>query len=258
MKPSEVLPGRGRPVAYYPELARFCGSVGAAILLQQLLYWQDRAAHEYTFKKSAELEIETGLSLREQRKARAILNGFGILSTKHARLQHELHFTINETALVAQWQDCLRAAKPNRLKLTRRPISPNLERAKNGRFERRSAVAPNTVQRSSGSTVQRSTGTPSDGLRSHRLHQRIPAESTPDTPPPMSFPPKGAPMSSRDKLELDAPGNSLSASFLETGRDIQPDREAKHSRKLGGIPSYGEIEQERERRIEAKRLSSSR
>lgn len=66
MKLSEALTGLGRPVAYFPELARFFGSISAAILFGQLFYWTDKAMHDFTFKKSAELEEETGLSSREQ------------------------------------------------------------------------------------------------------------------------------------------------------------------------------------------------
>jgi hypothetical protein len=182
VKLGEALDDLGRPVAYFPELARFFGSVTAAILFGQLWYWRDRAAHSFTFKKSAELESETGLSAREQRKARAVLVAGGILAVEHARLQHELHFTIDEAALDAQWQEWQRAGKPNRLRLTRRPVSPNLTRGERGRFERRDAVVPTAVRRSSGSTATRSSGAPSDGLRSHRLPQRVPPESTPDTP----------------------------------------------------------------------------
>jgi hypothetical protein len=43
VKLSDALGGLGRPVAYYPELARFFGSVDAAILFAQLFYWRDRA-----------------------------------------------------------------------------------------------------------------------------------------------------------------------------------------------------------------------
>jgi hypothetical protein len=174
VKLSASLQELGRPISYYPELARFFGSIGAAILFQQLFYWKDKAMHEYIFKRRQELEEETGLSPREQRKAQAVLVAAKILTVKNARLQHELHFSIDEVTLDAQWSKWLQAGRPNRLKLTRRPVSP---RGEHGRFESRAAGVPKTVQRSSGNAVRRLSGTPSDDLRSQRLHQRLPHRS---------------------------------------------------------------------------------
>ena len=114
MKLAQFLSGLGRPVAYYAELARFVGSVGAAIFLQQLFYWRDRATHEYIYKTSANIEEETGLSYKEQKTARRKLVALGILQEKHARLQHEMHWTINEEALNEAWVAWVKQGKPNR------------------------------------------------------------------------------------------------------------------------------------------------
>ena len=61
MKISDALRGLGRPVAYYPSLARCLGSIQAAIFLCQLLYWEDKKQNAYIYKTSEELEEETGL-----------------------------------------------------------------------------------------------------------------------------------------------------------------------------------------------------
>ncbi|MBN3848365.1 hypothetical protein G3N58_16225 [Paraburkholderia sp. Ac-20342] len=72
MRVADVLRELGRPIAYYPFLARYLGGVNAAVLFCQIFYWQDKATNELgVHKTSAELEGETGLSYEEQRSARA-------------------------------------------------------------------------------------------------------------------------------------------------------------------------------------------
>jgi hypothetical protein len=76
MRLSEFLNDVGRPIAYYPKLAHFLGSVNAAVLLCQLLYWEGKQDDEdgWIFKTQKEIEAETGLSRREQETARAALS----------------------------------------------------------------------------------------------------------------------------------------------------------------------------------------
>jgi hypothetical protein len=151
VKLSDALGGLGRPVAYYPELARFFGSVDAAILFAQLFYWRDRASHDYQYHTGAKIEAETGLSIREQRKARTLLVNAGVLYVKRAPLQHETHYKIIEDSLDDAWSDWARAGKPDNLKLSRGKRS--LERDASGRFRGkhvRSAASPTSAVRRSG------------------------------------------------------------------------------------------------------------
>lgn len=92
----------GRPVAYFPRLARFLGSVHAAVLFGQLHYWQERTQDARGVHKTAdELEDETGLSYREQASARKLLRDRGFLQEVYQRLQHLMWFRLDLAAIDA-------------------------------------------------------------------------------------------------------------------------------------------------------------
>ena len=105
MKLSESLTQLGSPIAYYPNLARCLGSIPAAILLAQFVYWWDKKKHPYLYKTAYEIEKETGLSWEMQKVARKRLKSLGIISEKYARLQHEIHFYIDFDRLDAAWNE---------------------------------------------------------------------------------------------------------------------------------------------------------
>ncbi|RKE35262.1 hypothetical protein B0G76_1323 [Paraburkholderia sp. BL23I1N1] len=100
MRVADVLRELGRPIAYYPFLARYLGGVNAAVLFCQIFYWQDKATSELgVHKTSAELENETGLSYEEQRSARAALRDSGVLIETEKRIEHKIYFRVDEDAL---------------------------------------------------------------------------------------------------------------------------------------------------------------
>ena len=69
MKISQLL---DRPIAYHKVFVTLTGSVKAAIMLSQALYWQPRAKQSdgWWYKSAEEWEDETGLTRREQEQAR--------------------------------------------------------------------------------------------------------------------------------------------------------------------------------------------
>lgn len=102
MKPSELLKNTGRAIAYRPNLARLFGGVVAEIFFEQIFYWQDKADPVLgVYKTQEELEIETGLSRKEQETARKLLREKGVLVETHKRLEHRLYYKIDLDALDA-------------------------------------------------------------------------------------------------------------------------------------------------------------
>ena len=86
----------GKPIAYYPKLAKPLGGVSAAILFSQLFYWQDKATSNLgVYKTRDELEDETGLSHNEQRTAAKKLCEKGILIVTEKRLEHKTFYKID-------------------------------------------------------------------------------------------------------------------------------------------------------------------
>ena len=96
MKPSESLRVAGRPIAYYPKLAKPLGGVNASILFSHFFYWHDKTQHELGIYRTAEeIEIETGLSVQEQRTARAKLRERGVLVETEKRIEHRIYYKLN-------------------------------------------------------------------------------------------------------------------------------------------------------------------
>ena len=96
MNPSTILKNTGRAIAYRPNLARLFGGVVAEIFFEQIFYWQDKADSELgVYKTQEELEIETGLSRKEQETARKLLREKGVLIETHKRLEHRMYYKID-------------------------------------------------------------------------------------------------------------------------------------------------------------------
>ena len=96
MSPSTILKNTGRAIAYRPNLARLFGGVIAEIFFEQIFYWQDKADPVLgVYKTQEELEIETGLSRKEQETARKLLREKGVLIETHKRLEHRMYYKID-------------------------------------------------------------------------------------------------------------------------------------------------------------------
>ena len=96
MSLSKSLQDIGRPVVFYPKLGRFFGSNNAAIFFAQLSYWLERTdCAEGVYKTAAEWTEETGLSVQEQRTARAQLKSKGYLSETHYRIEHKIYYSLD-------------------------------------------------------------------------------------------------------------------------------------------------------------------
>lgn len=101
-----TLKAVGRPIAYFPGLAKRLGSTNAAILLGQFIYWHDKAQSELGVYKSVdEIEAETGLSYKSQRTARKVLSDLGLVIETEKRLEHRIYFKFNEAAFEAWLSD---------------------------------------------------------------------------------------------------------------------------------------------------------
>lgn len=111
----------GRPVAYYPRLARFLGSVNAAIFFSQLHYWIERTDDPAGVHKTAdEWEEETGLSYREQVTARKILSSRGFMVEESRRLVHRTYYRLDMETVDTEFEawDAKQQVDPTRVSRT--------------------------------------------------------------------------------------------------------------------------------------------
>jgi hypothetical protein len=97
MTPSEALLDFGKPVAYYPSLAKRLGSVNAALFFCQLFFLKGKEHFSGLgiYKSAAEMQEETGLTPDEQRTARKHLRDRGVLVETEKRLEHRIYYLIN-------------------------------------------------------------------------------------------------------------------------------------------------------------------
>jgi len=99
MRPSESLKIAGRPIAYYPKLAKPLGSVNAAILFAHFFYWHDKTENPLgVYRTAEEIEDETGLSVQEQRTARDKLKKRGVLIETEKRIEHRIYYKLDLNA----------------------------------------------------------------------------------------------------------------------------------------------------------------
>lgn len=100
----------GRPVAYYPRIAEFLGSIQAAIFLCQLLYWEGKQWDKegWIFKTVDQMHEETGLTRYPQETARKVLRSRGYVQEKIKGIPGKLHYKINRDRLNAGWKEWLR------------------------------------------------------------------------------------------------------------------------------------------------------
>ncbi len=101
-----MWPLLGRRIAFHRRLVDLTGSVKAAVLLSQMIYWtrhgRDIAVTDGWFHKTtAQWELETGLTAREQAGARDILCELGILNTRRRGAPAVLHFQLAAQGLVS-------------------------------------------------------------------------------------------------------------------------------------------------------------
>ena len=85
-----------RMVSYPAGLAKRLKDVKAAIFLCQLMYWHGRGDDpDWTYKTADELFKETGLSRKEQTRARTVLKQAGLIEERRKGLPAKLYFKVN-------------------------------------------------------------------------------------------------------------------------------------------------------------------
>lgn len=94
-----IWPLLGRHIAFHRRLVDLTASVKAALLLSQLIYWtrhgRDVApAGGWIHKTAGQWTMETGLSVKEQSTARAVLHGLALLDERRMGLPAKLHYRL--------------------------------------------------------------------------------------------------------------------------------------------------------------------
>lgn len=95
--PSKWASVLGRPIAYFPRLAKHIGNANAAILFAQLVYWEGKIDREIgVYLSLADWAEQTGLSVKEVCTARKILRDAGLVVETEKRIEHKIFYKICE------------------------------------------------------------------------------------------------------------------------------------------------------------------
>lgn len=107
MKLTEMLEDVGRPVAYYPSIAKCLGGVKQAIFVCEFAYWTGKGADPdgWIYKTQADIENETGLSDEEQLSARRSLKRQEIIEEKLTGCPAKLYYRLNKDKLNDAWEN---------------------------------------------------------------------------------------------------------------------------------------------------------
>lgn len=101
MKISEFISGVGRPISFFPALAR-CFGREESLFLCYLITWK-KDTESWVFRTLQEIETDTSLSPREQRRIRANLCDCGLLEVKKDPETSRLFYKLDEDLLHKKW-----------------------------------------------------------------------------------------------------------------------------------------------------------
>lgn len=124
-----------RPVAYHPVLAKALGSVPAAVILSQGVYWWKIArkdGKDWFWVTADEWYNQTGVSEESQLTARKILKNAGFWEEKLIGLPAKMHYRIDVEILVAVISRYLKTGEP--VTVDNRRKKPDNARSSSGKF----------------------------------------------------------------------------------------------------------------------------
>ncbi|EPR9732924.1 hypothetical protein ACU973_002573 [Enterobacter bugandensis] len=88
-----------RPIAFQRSFVRLGVGITGALLLSQIVYWQNRMEGQWFYKTQTDLEEETGLTRYEQEGARKKLVSCGVLEEAKRGIPAKLYFRVNHERL---------------------------------------------------------------------------------------------------------------------------------------------------------------
>lgn len=99
-----------RPISFHRPLVDITGSVTAALMLSQAIYWTRRTADPdgWFYKTQDEWKSETGLSRSEQEGARKALLKSGCWEERYDRLSHRMFYRVKTPELSRMLKTCIR------------------------------------------------------------------------------------------------------------------------------------------------------
>ena len=179
-----------RPIAFRRCFVTLTGSVTAALMLSQALYWQQRTkdADGWWYKTRDEWMKETGMGRREQEGARKKLRELGILHEQLRGVPATLWYRVDESKLLELLAKPAERAAPDPIPVGAKPLHWKGENAPTGKAETAQQVGtkpPSKLVRfgptfkGTETTTEITTETTTTTLNPSSSHQR-PAKPEPE------------------------------------------------------------------------------
>lgn len=136
-----------RPIAFHRPFVTLTGSINAALMLSQGVYWSRRTGSDdgSFYKSRDEWADETGLTHEQQESARKRLRALGFWKEENDRISHKVFYSIDSAIL----RKCLCDI----------PVSPNRETRRGQTVKDGSGKPGNTVSVIGAENTAESTGT---------------------------------------------------------------------------------------------------
>jgi hypothetical protein len=104
VRAGDVLRDAGRPVAYHADLARALGSIPAALMLTQLLYWSDKTTDGWVWKVERDWYYELAFTPDVLKGARKVLTALRVIEHKRDGLPAKPYYRVDMEALDQWWE----------------------------------------------------------------------------------------------------------------------------------------------------------
>lgn len=166
---SGALEGLGPARVYHPRLARFFGSLTAAVFVQQLFFLQ-KICHNKTlgvYKTIEEWTEEVGLSRCEQRTVRKALKDRGYLNETHDRRAHRIYYKLDMGKLNKDFAGWSEAQLPNETNFKNSEGDDVASRLNMPKSAKKTGAAP-------GPETDENTGNSRKAVSSSTLGQKVP------------------------------------------------------------------------------------
>lgn len=99
-----------KQIAYNPDLVKITGSINAAILLNQLLYWHRKGYDpEWIYKTANEMKKETGLTRSQQDLAIKSCKKLNLIEVKLKGIPAKRHFKLNLDPIIKKLQETIKS-----------------------------------------------------------------------------------------------------------------------------------------------------
>jgi hypothetical protein len=180
--PSALRVLLGPPIAFHSCLVPVAGSITAALMLSQAIYWSPRTDDPggWFYKTRDQWSKETHMSRWEQEAARKLLVNRGLMEEKRVGMPAKLHYRVDFERLEDACADLMAIPPPTGKRSTSRPVG---HRAANIKAVPPPTLTENTSETTTETTAEEPSAQPAADAVGAELPPQTDQAHTDDPPP---------------------------------------------------------------------------